>query len=280
MPTDPITAILQQLHAGQITVADAAARIASLRSLTLPARPASGVTEDAHVDLDRSRRCGFPEVVFCEGKTPEAVVGIFETLHAHGEPCFGTRMSPEQIDAVRRRFPEAVHNPIARTVRVGEKRCQEPFPDGPPVEMVPDTFFPRVAVITAGTSDRPVAEEALETLRWMGCDTELIVDVGVAGPHRLPENLHRLDGAAAVVVVAGMEGALPSVVGGWVDCPVIAVPTSVGYGANFGGVSALLGMLNSCAANVTVVNIDAGFKGGYVAGLIALRQQRKSAGGR
>ncbi|MCA9029068.1 MAG: nickel pincer cofactor biosynthesis protein LarB, partial [Planctomycetaceae bacterium] len=126
-------------------------------------------------------------------------------------------------------------------------------------------------VVTAGTSDRPVAEEALETLRWMNCEVELIVDVGVAGPHRLPAHLTKLREADVIVVVAGMEGALPSVVGGYVDCPVIAVPTSVGYGANFGGLSALLGMLNSCAANVTVVNIDAGFKGGYIAGLIASR---------
>ncbi len=130
-------------------------------------------------------------------------------------------------------------------------------------------------VVTAGTSDRPVAEEALETLRWMNCRVELIVDVGVAGPHRLLSQLELLRDADAIVVVAGMEGALPSVVGGHVDCPVIAVPTSVGYGANFGGLSALLGMLNSCAANVTVVNIDAGFKGGYIAGLIAHRSAQR-----
>jgi hypothetical protein len=128
-----------------------------------------------------------------------------------------------------------------------------------------------VAVITAGTGDLPVAEEAAETARWMGCEVELIVDVGVAGPHRLIEQQHRFCTADAVVVVAGMEGALPSVVGGHVACPVIAVPTSIGYGASFGGLAALLGMLNSCAANVTVVNIDAGFKGGFIAGLIAQR---------
>jgi NCAIR mutase (PurE)-related protein len=130
----------------------------------------------------------------------------------------------------------------------------------------------RVAVITAGTSDLPVAEEALETIRWMGCEPSLIVDVGVAGPQRLHEQRSKFVGSDAIVVVAGMEGALPSVVGGHVDCPVIAVPTSVGYGASFGGIAALLGMLNSCAANVTVVNIDAGFKGGYVAGLIAKKK--------
>jgi NCAIR mutase (PurE)-related protein len=126
-----------------------------------------------------------------------------------------------------------------------------------------------VAIITAGTSDLPVAEEARETALWTGAEVTMVHDVGVAGPHRLRENLSRFADADAVVVVAGMEGALPSVVGGYVACPVIAVPTSVGYGASFGGVAALLGMLNSCAANVTVVNIDAGFKGGYVAGLIA-----------
>jgi NCAIR mutase (PurE)-related protein len=126
-------------------------------------------------------------------------------------------------------------------------------------------------VITAGTSDLPVAEEARETLAWMGVDATLVQDVGVAGPHRLPARLAEFADSDAVVVVAGMEGALPSVVGGYVACPVFAVPTSVGYGANFGGVSALLSMLNSCAANVAVVNIDAGFKAGYLAGLVATR---------
>jgi NCAIR mutase (PurE)-related protein len=128
-----------------------------------------------------------------------------------------------------------------------------------------------VAVVTAGTSDRPVAEEAIETLRWMECNVDLIVDIGVAGPKRLLQQKHRFDAADAVVVIAGMEGALPSVVGGWVACPVVAVPTSVGYGASFGGIAALLGMLNSCASNVCVVNIDSGFKGAYIAGLIARR---------
>lgn len=129
----------------------------------------------------------------------------------------------------------------------------------------------RIAVITAGTSDLPVADEASETAQWMGVEVIEVTDVGVAGPHRLPRRLPEIAGCAAVVVAAGMEGALPSVVGGFVDCPVIAVPTSVGYGANFGGVSALLSMLNSCAANVAVVNIDAGFKAGYLAAMIARR---------
>jgi hypothetical protein len=130
-------------------------------------------------------------------------------------------------------------------------------------------------VVTAGTSDLPIAEEARETALWTGAEVRTIQDVGVAGPHRLTANLGLLQGADAVVVVAGMEGALPSVVGGYVACPVIAVPTSVGYGASFGGLAALLGMLNSCAANVSVVNIDAGFKAGYIAGLIARNAGRR-----
>ena len=219
--------------------------------------PSAGITESAHVDLDRAGRCGFPEVVFCEGKTPEAVVEIFRVLYDAGQSCYGTRANDAQVEALRGAFEDLEHNAVARTVRVEPDAAK------------PQAAGGRVAVITAGTSDRPVAEEALETLRWMGVDAELIVDVGVAGPHRLAAHRERFADCDAVVVVAGMEGALPSVVGGWVDCPVIAVPTSVGYGANFGGLSALLGMLNSCAANVTVVNIDAGFKGGYVAGLIA-----------
>ena len=217
--------------------------------------PATAITDSARVDLDRQRRCGFSEVVFCEGKTSESVAEIFDVLIAAGQEAFGTRASPEQAAAVRRRFAQAEHNPVARTIRV----CHS--------EVKP--LIGKVAVVTAGTADRPVAEEAIETLRWMGCAVERIEDVGVAGPQRLLAVVPQLQDCDAVVVVAGMEGALPSVVGGHVACPVIAVPTSIGYGASFGGIAALLGMLNSCAANVTVVNIDAGFKAGYVAGLIA-----------
>ncbi|MBW3541630.1 MAG: nickel pincer cofactor biosynthesis protein LarB [Planctomycetes bacterium] len=249
--------LLERLKAGTIDADEAGRELHDL----LGAHTAD--TGAAHVDLDRRRRCGYPEVVFCQGKSPEAVVGIFEALDADGQPCFGTRSDEAQAAAVSRRFPDARYNPTARTLRVDRREGLTPVG--------------RVAVITAGTSDRPVAEEALETLSWMGCGVELIVDVGVAGPHRLPEQLHRFADADAIVVVAGMEGALPSVVGGFVECPVIAVPTSVGYGANFGGVAALLGMLNSCAANVTVVNIDAGFKGGYIAGLIARRSAQRDA---
>jgi len=209
---------------------------------------------EAQLDLDRQRRCGYPEVVYAAGKTVETLQKIFERLVQEGD-VLATRMLPEQAAVLVPCFPGAKYNPTAKTFRIRV---------GPAAKRVG-----LVAVITAGTSDLPVAEEAIETLDWMGAETRLIQDVGVAGPHRLPERLAEFEHADAIVVVAGMEGALPSVVGGYVSCPVIAVPTSVGYGASLGGISALLSMLNSCAANVTVVNIDAGFKGGYVAGLIA-----------
>ncbi|MEX0585274.1 MAG: nickel pincer cofactor biosynthesis protein LarB, partial [Pirellulales bacterium] len=238
--------LLAEVAGGRIAAAVAFVEVQKLTRPTI-------CTPDASVDVDRARRCGYPEVVFAAGKTPQAIVEIFEQQQTVGQRCFATRLSPDQLAAVHSRFSNVIANPVARTIRIGE----------------PPDVRGRVAVVTAGTSDRPVAEEALETLRWMGCETDLIVDVGVAGPHRLTAQLPRLDEADAIVVVAGMEGALPSVVGGWVACPVIAVPTSIGYGASFGGLAALLGMLNSCASNVTVVNIDAGFKAGYVAGLIA-----------
>lgn len=229
----------------------------SVRTRQQDSRPLDQLTPDATVDLNRQDRCGFPEVVYGPGKTPEAIVEIFRVLSGHGQDCLATRMNAEQAAAILAVFPFARHNPVARTVTLDV--AVKPALQG------------KVVVVTAGTSDRPIAEEALETIRWMNCDVEMIVDVGVAGPHRLPAQQHRLRTADAIVVVAGMEGALPSIVGGYVSCPVVGVPTSQGYGASFGGFSALLGMLNSCASNVTVVNIDSGFKAGYVAGLIAKR---------
>lgn len=220
--------------------------------------PDSVPTPDATIDLGRADRCGFPEVVYGPGKRPETIAEIFGVQQSHGQACLATRLDAQQIAFVHARFPQAIVNEVAQTVRL----------DAPGQRAERNGF---VAVLTAGTTDRPVAEEAVETLRWMGVGTELIMDVGVAGPQRLLEAKPRFVNADVVVVVAGMEGALPSVVGGHVACPVIAVPTSVGYGAAFGGLAALLGMLNSCASNVTVVNIDAGFKAGYVAGLIARR---------
>jgi NCAIR mutase (PurE)-related protein len=213
---------------------------------------AAGTTR---IDLDRARRCGHPEVIFGQGKTTSDLREIVARQIAADQDVLATRVTEEQARGVLAAHPEAEWNPVGRTIRW----------------MRPAAAPERgnVVVVTAGTSDRPAAEEALETLAWMRVGRSAISDVGVAGPWRLLEQLGRLQGADAVIVLAGMEGALPSVVGGWVRCPVIAVPTSVGYGAALGGLAALLGMLNSCAANVTVVNIDAGFKAGYVAGLIA-----------
>jgi hypothetical protein len=222
---------------------------------------------EAQLDLDRHRRCGFPEVIFAEGKTVAAMENIFAALLRHGADVLATRMTAAQAAELAIRFPTGRYNAVGRTFRISPNASHQ----GPEEQKQEDrrTTGGRVTIVTAGTSDLPVAEEARETALWSGAEVQLIQDVGVAGPHRLIVNLPLLETADAVVVVAGMEGALPSVVGGYVACPVIAVPTSVGYGASFGGIAALLGMLNSCASNVTVVNIDAGFKGGYVAGLIA-----------
>lgn len=245
-----LTALLENWRSGQVPDAGL---LEQLRLLTT----AAPRFDDVSIDLDRAGRCGAPEVVYAPGKSIEAIVAVFEAQQQAGQPSLATRVSPEQAEAVCGLFPAAVHNPLARTISL--RHTAAAAPGG------------RVLVITAGTTDRPVAEEAVETARWLGCDTELLTDVGVAGPHRLFQQRQRLQSADTIVVVAGMEGALPSVVAGWVSVPVIGVPTSVGYGANFGGFSALLSMLNSCAANVSVVNIDGGFKGGYLAGLIARR---------
>jgi NCAIR mutase (PurE)-related protein len=215
---------------------------------------------DVRLDLDRRRRCGFPEVVFGEAKDVATLVRVIERLLAEKQPVLVTRVDAAKGSELAKVFSAGRYNTVARTFSLGSGPARQAEPTG------------RVAIVTAGTSDMPVAEEVRETLLWMGVECDLIVDVGVAGPHRLQEALPRIVGSDAVVVVAGMEAALASVVGGHVDCPVIAVPTSVGYGASFGGVAALLGMLNSCAANVAVVNIDAGFKAGYLAGMIAKRK--------
>ena len=214
----------------------------------------------ADIDWERTQRCGFPEVIYGEGKTAEQLLEITAAMSQRGVDVFATRVSQEKADRLLERFPHGRYNSLGRTFRLQPESVSEP---------VTATSAGKVAIVTAGTSDLPVAEEARETALWFGAEVDLINDVGVAGPQRLIRQLPRIQSADAVVVVAGMEGALPSVVGGYVDCPVIAVPTSVGYGANFQGLSALLGMLNSCASNVVVVNIDAGFKGGCVAGLIA-----------
>ena len=215
--------------------------------------------DEVQLDIGRRDRCGFPEVIYGEGKTKETILKIFRAFAEQNVDAFATRVDAEKGAFLQQQLAEHSfrYNEVARTFRLF------------PTEPVKTTPNGKIAIVSAGTSDAPVAEEARETALWTEAEVVFIQDVGVAGPQRLQAKLPLLSDAVAVVVVAGMEGALPSVVGGHVACPVIAVPTSVGYGANFGGLAALLGMLNSCASNVTVVNIDAGFKAGYVAGLIA-----------
>jgi len=200
----------------------------------------------ARVDHHRGLRQGLPEVVYCEGKTPEQVIAILDRLQQADGGFLGTRIAEDQALQVITRFPKARWNPLARTVVL-------------PAQPEKPAIGPPLLVVSAGTSDLPVAEEAAEVGLACGLPVERLVDVGVAGLHRLLAASDQLRRAAVIIVVAGMEGALPSVVGGLVRVPVIAVPTSVGYGASFGGISALLAMLNSCAAGVAVMNIDNGF---------------------
>jgi NCAIR mutase (PurE)-related protein len=208
----------------------------------------------AKVDHHRVLRAGMPEVIFGQGKTPAQVAGIFTQLARHNRNVLVTRADERQFGAVQKEVPKAEYRALARAILV--KRDRKKYGKG------------KIAVVSAGTSDIPVAEEAVVTAEVMGNDVEHLYDVGVAGIHRLLANRKSLTGARVVIVCAGMEGALPSVVGGLVGVPVIAVPTSIGYGAAFQGVAALLGMMNSCASNVSVVNIDNGFGAGYVASLI------------
>jgi NCAIR mutase (PurE)-related protein len=222
---------------------------------------------DVTLDLDRQRRCGFPEVVFGQSKPVETLGRIFRRLLEEQQPVLATRIEAHKATELAQQFPAGRYNAVARTFRIDTASAKE----GPARQAGPIGL---VSIVTAGTSDMAVAEEVRETANWMGAGTDLILDVGVAGPQRLLAKLDRITRADAVVVVAGMEAALASVVGGHVACPVIAVPTSVGYGASLGGIAALLGMLNSCAANVSVVNIDAGFKAGYIAGMIAIQKHQ------
>lgn len=215
----------------------------------------------ARVDTDRRRRCGFPEVIFGPGKTAEQVAGIAKAILEKEPVLLVSRATEEQWRAVAALFPEARWHGSARCITV--ERTKLPILDG------------HVAVVCAGTSDVPVADEAAVTLEVFGNRVERFTDVGVAGIHRLLAVRDRIEAANAVIVVAGMEGALPSAVAGLVSKPVIAVPTSVGYGASFGGIAALLGMLNSCGSGVTVVNIDNGFGAAYAAAQINRLAQRR-----
>lgn len=249
MTPEKLHELLQAVAAGRLSPAEAQ------RSLAWAPLEDVGV---ATLDHHRALRHGFPEVIFAEGKTREQVVAIAERIEARGHGLLATRVSPEVAAALRAALPAAEYNALGRTVYV------------PPHEPVARRTRGSVLVVTAGTSDLPVAEEAAETLRAFGNPVERLNDVGVAGLHRILAARELLADAAVVVVVAGMEGALPSVVGGLVGVPVIAVPTSVGYGAAFGGLAALLGMLNSCASGITVVNIDNGFGAACAASRINL----------
>jgi NCAIR mutase (PurE)-related protein len=244
---DPIRlkALLEQVRTGDVTP-DAA--LEQMKNLPF---------EDlgfAKVDHHRALRVGVPEVIFGPGKTSEHFLEIFIRLAERGNNVLATRVNDEQVAAVLARFPQVEHNLLARTLVLRQKN--EVLGKG------------TIGIISAGTSDIPVAEEAAVTAEVMGNHTTRLFDVGVAGLHRLLSHSEELRQARVLVVCAGMEGALPSVVGGLVGVPVIAVPTSVGYGASFGGIAALLGMINSCASNVSVVNIDNGFGAAYVASLI------------
>ncbi len=217
----------------------------------------------ARVDTDRRNRRGFPEVIFCAGKLPGQVLGIARALLEVDGVVLGTRATSQHFDAVVAEIPDARYHPAARCITV----IRQPMPAMPG----------KVAVVCAGTSDIPVAEEAAVTLETFGCTVDRISDVGVAGIHRLLAVRDRLEACNAVIVAAGMEGALPSAVAGLISKPLIAVPTSIGYGASFGGIAALLGMLNSCGSGVTVVNIDNGFGAAYAAANISRLLSLKEA---
>ncbi len=244
MERDSLLKLLAQVQQGTLTPEAACKDLANL-----PFEDAGF----AKVDHHRSLRTGLPEVIFAQGKTPQQVAEIFSRLAASGVSVLATRADADAFAAVHAQTPAAVYNAVARTITLGNSKEKKG----------------KVAVVCAGTSDIPVAEEAAVTAELFGCEVDRIHDVGVAGIHRLLAQRDRLNAADVVIAVAGMEGALPSVVGGLVAVPVIAVPTSVGYGASFAGATALLGMLNSCSPNVTVVNIDNGFGAAYVATMIA-----------
>jgi len=251
MEIERLREILERVQAGAMPVDEA---LSALRSLPF---------EDlgfAKVDHHRPLRNGFPEVVYCPGKATEHILAIVERLAARSRKVLASRATPEVAAAVQQAFPQAVYHEMARMLVI-------PGAETAPSETIPGTKG-TVLVVSAGTADLPVAEEAAITASEMGSPVERLYDVGVAGIHRLLAHQEQLFAANVLIVVAGMEGALASVVGGLVSRPVIAVPTSVGYGASFQGLSALLTMLNSCASGVVVVNIDNGFGAGYNAHLI------------
>ncbi len=235
--------ILEALQRGEIKLSDAEAQLKGFEDLG-----------HSRVDLEREERNGTPEVIYGGGKTPEQIIDIMVSMEARGQNILATRIAPEVAVEIIQTYPAAIYHELARLV---ELRTFEPA-----------QTTEKIAIVCAGTSDLSVAEEARLTAEFYGNATERVYDAGVAGLHRLLASLETIRSCRVVVVVAGMEGALPSVVGGLVKAPIIAVPTSVGYGANFGGLSALLTMLNSCASGVSVVNIDNGFGAGFLASRI------------
>ncbi|MHB0987656.1 MAG: nickel pincer cofactor biosynthesis protein LarB [Bellilinea sp.] len=246
MEQEKLRTLLEKLEQGDNTVDQV---IEQLKML-----PYESLNGFAHLDHHRMLRAGFPEAIFAQGKTPDQVVEIFLRLKDHNRQVLATRVDEEMYAQIRDRLPGVSYHPSARVLYMDQ--------DSERVKQ------PGILLLTAGTSDIPVAEEAAITAELMGNQVERIYDVGVAGLHRLLDHLARLQKATVIIVAAGMEGALPSVVGGLVSAPIIALPTSVGYGASFQGLAALLGMLNSCANGVAVVNIDNGFGAGYLAAKI------------
>ena len=258
MNTQKLQEILAEVQRQETSIAEA---LEKLRGL-----PFDDLGDYARIDNHRALRQGMPEAIFCQGKTPEQITGIMQHMLTHHKRVMGTRATPEQASFVVAQIPEANYDPVSRLLTVIRDESSPHAPEAP-----------YAAVVTGGTSDRPVAEEAAQTLHFFGSRVERAYDVGVAGLHRLLDRRELLFNADVVISVAGMEGALTSVVGGLVACPVVGVPTSIGYGANFGGLAALLSMLNSCATGVAVVNIDNGFGAGVYAHQI-LRRLGQEAG--
>jgi hypothetical protein len=245
MTEEEILSLLKKVKEGNLDIDEAVGRLKQLPFEDLGY---------AKVDHHREIRTGYPEVIFCPGKTIEQIRGIIERLLAKGTNIMASRAEKSVYEAIKDLAEHMEYYPEARTIFIQQKEISK--------------SKSRVLVVTGGTSDIPVAEEAVVTAEKLGCTVERLYDVGVAGIHRLLANRYRLDNVQVIIAVAGMEGALPSVIGGLTDKPVIAVPTSIGYGANFGGLAALLAMLNSCASGVGVVNIDNGFGAGFLAATI------------
>jgi pyridinium-3,5-biscarboxylic acid mononucleotide synthase len=250
MEPDSIIDLMRSVAAGDRSPEDASRLLGDISTAQL----ADAGRVEARVDHHRAVRCGFPEVIFCQGKTPAQVTAIAEEILSRSEVVLATRATAEHADALAAAIPDAARDDLAHLVWV-DRRANPPREGS-------------VVVASGGTADIPVAEEAARTAELMGCAVTRLYDVGVAGVHRVLAHTGLLRDARVVIAVAGMEGALPSLVAGLVDVPVVAVPTSVGYGANFGGISALLTMLNSCAGGIGVVNIDNGFGAGLLAARI------------